>query len=222
MLGLVSEWIWLLSMAGAAVTRSLLPRDRAARPRGVQSGACRGPASHRPAPGLASKRAAVDAILRRHGGRRRRSPSATIFTETRLDSWLALGLLVAAGLYLYGVHRLRAARRPLAGRPHRRVPRPGPRRRSRRSRSAGWTRTTPRCCRVHMVQHMVLSMVAPIFLALGAPVTLALRTLPARPRRRAAGGAAQPGRPGADASRWWRSGCSWSTRSCCTSPACTG
>jgi putative copper resistance protein D len=35
---------------------------------------------------------------------------------------------------------------------------------------------------VHMVQHMLLSMVAPIFLALGAPVTLALRTLPARPR----------------------------------------
>ena len=36
----------------------------------------------------------------------------------------------------------------------------------------------------HMVQHMVLSMVAPIFLALGAPVTLVLRTLPARPRQR--------------------------------------
>ncbi|MFB9314450.1 cytochrome c oxidase assembly protein [Nocardioides plantarum] len=36
---------------------------------------------------------------------------------------------------------------------------------------------------VHMVQHMVLSMVVPLFLALGAPVTLALRTLPARPRR---------------------------------------
>jgi cytochrome c oxidase assembly factor CtaG len=36
---------------------------------------------------------------------------------------------------------------------------------------------------VHMVQHMVLSMVVPIFLALGAPVTLALRTLPGRPRR---------------------------------------
>lgn len=36
---------------------------------------------------------------------------------------------------------------------------------------------------VHMVQHMVLSMVAPIFLALGAPVTLALRTLRSRPRR---------------------------------------
>ena len=35
---------------------------------------------------------------------------------------------------------------------------------------------------VHMVQHMVLSMAVPLFLALGAPVTLALRTLPARPR----------------------------------------
>jgi putative membrane protein len=35
----------------------------------------------------------------------------------------------------------------------------------------------------HMVQHMVLAMIAPIFLALGAPVTLALRTLPHGPRR---------------------------------------
>jgi putative copper resistance protein D len=36
---------------------------------------------------------------------------------------------------------------------------------------------------VHMVQHMVLSMVVPLFLALGAPVTLMLRTLPRTPRR---------------------------------------
>ncbi|MFL6172726.1 MAG: cytochrome c oxidase assembly protein [Marmoricola sp.] len=35
---------------------------------------------------------------------------------------------------------------------------------------------------VHMVQHMILGMVVPLFLALGAPVTLALRTLPNRPR----------------------------------------
>ncbi|MEY4348227.1 MAG: hypothetical protein RIS43_646 [Actinomycetota bacterium] len=34
----------------------------------------------------------------------------------------------------------------------------------------------------HMVQHMVMTMIAPIFIALGAPVTLALRTLPARGR----------------------------------------
>ena len=37
---------------------------------------------------------------------------------------------------------------------------------------------------VHMAQHMVLSMLVPLALALGAPVTLALRTLPAGPRRR--------------------------------------
>ncbi|MEI5673683.1 MULTISPECIES: cytochrome c oxidase assembly protein [unclassified Nocardioides] len=36
---------------------------------------------------------------------------------------------------------------------------------------------------VHMVQHMVLSMVVPLALALGAPITLALRTLPPAPRR---------------------------------------
>jgi len=36
---------------------------------------------------------------------------------------------------------------------------------------------------VHMVQHMVLAMVVPLCLALGAPVTLALRTLPGAPRR---------------------------------------
>jgi putative copper resistance protein D len=33
-----------------------------------------------------------------------------------------------------------------------------------------------------MVQHMVLTMVVPLFLALGAPVTLMLRTLPRTPR----------------------------------------
>jgi putative copper resistance protein D len=35
---------------------------------------------------------------------------------------------------------------------------------------------------VHMVQHMILSMAVPLLLALGAPVTLLLRTLPSRPR----------------------------------------
>lgn len=36
---------------------------------------------------------------------------------------------------------------------------------------------------MHMAQHMMLSMLVPVFLALGAPVTLALRTLPAGGRR---------------------------------------
>ena len=34
----------------------------------------------------------------------------------------------------------------------------------------------------HTAQHMLLAMVVPVLLALGAPITLALRTLPARPR----------------------------------------
>lgn len=34
----------------------------------------------------------------------------------------------------------------------------------------------------HMIQHMLLNMIAPVFLVFGAPVTLALRTLPKRPR----------------------------------------
>jgi putative copper resistance protein D len=88
-----------------------------------------------------------------------------------------LGAAVAGGLYLYGVHRLRA-------------------------RGDAWSRwrtvffvglglgsfllaTTSALAVydttllwVHMVQHMVLAMLTPVFLALGAPVTLALRVLP--------------------------------------------
>ncbi|WP_130796728.1 cytochrome c oxidase assembly protein [Streptomyces otsuchiensis] len=37
---------------------------------------------------------------------------------------------------------------------------------------------------VHMTQHMIISMLSPILLLLGAPVTLALRALPAAPRGR--------------------------------------
>ncbi|MGQ0466037.1 MAG: cytochrome c oxidase assembly protein [Sporichthyaceae bacterium] len=37
---------------------------------------------------------------------------------------------------------------------------------------------------VHMAQHMLLAMIGPIFLVLGAPITLALRTLPLPWRRR--------------------------------------
>jgi putative copper resistance protein D len=105
-----------------------------------------------------------------------------LFSEVRLDSWLGVVLLLAGGLYLYGVHRLRArgdkwpvsrtlafvglglgtiAVMTLSG--------------------LGAYDTT--LLSVHMVQHMGLSMVAPIFLALGAPVTLALRALDKRRRK---------------------------------------
>ncbi len=48
--------------------------------------------------------------------------------------------------------------------------------------SSGLARYDTVLLSAHMVQHMVLSMVVPLCLALGAPVTLALRTLPRAPR----------------------------------------
>jgi hypothetical protein len=43
MFGRVREWILLLSMAEAAVTRSLLPRDQPCMSWGVESGTCHSP-----------------------------------------------------------------------------------------------------------------------------------------------------------------------------------
>ncbi len=104
----------------------------------------------------------------------------SVLTAARPALLPALALLIVTGLYALGVHRLRA-----------------------RGDSWSWGRVVAfltgiatlgvallsglaaydtRLFGVHMVQHMLLSMVAPVFLALGAPVTLALRTLPVRPR----------------------------------------
>ncbi len=105
-----------------------------------------------------------------------------LFSQARLASWLAVGLLAAAAVYLYGTHklRLRGDRWPVS----RTIAFLGP--------GLGFIALVTvsgfgaydtALVSVHMVQHMVLGMVAPIFLALGAPVTLALRTLPARPRK---------------------------------------
>lgn len=109
--------------------------------------------------------------------------AATIFTEVELASWIAVGLVLAAGLYLYGVHRLRLRgdRWPVS----RTVLFLGPGLGSIAAVTvSGLGAYDTVLVSVHMVQHMVLSMIAPIFLALGAPVTLALRTLGAAPRRR--------------------------------------
>lgn len=46
---------------------------------------------------------------------------------------------------------------------------------------SGTATYAPALFSVHMVQHMTLSMLVPILLALGAPITLALRALPASP-----------------------------------------
>ena len=50
------------------------------------------------------------------------------------------------------------------------------------STSSGWAAYDTTLLSLHMVQHMILSMLVPLSLALGAPVTLALRTLPRQPR----------------------------------------
>ncbi|MEJ3745284.1 cytochrome c oxidase assembly protein [Actinomycetes bacterium KLBMP 9797] len=107
---------------------------------------------------------------------------SALFTETRLDGWIAVMLVVAAGLYLYGVHRLRARgdRWPVARTALFLGPGLGGLAAVTVSGLHAYDTTL---LSVHMVQHMVLSMVAPIFLALGAPVTLALRALHGKPRR---------------------------------------
>ncbi len=106
---------------------------------------------------------------------------ARLFTEVELDWWLVVPLLVATGLYLWGVWRLRlrgddwpAGRSTafLAG---------GIGVIAFAGMSGLGTYDTTMFS-LHMIQHMLLAMVAPIFLALGAPITLALRTAPRRVR----------------------------------------
>lgn len=105
-----------------------------------------------------------------------------VFTEWSLDPFLFVVTVWVAGLYLWGVAVLRrrgdhwAVGRTLCfvvlgmGAFF-------------FATSSGLATYDTTLLSVHMVQHMMLSMVVPLALALGAPVTLALRTFPARPRR---------------------------------------
>jgi putative membrane protein len=107
---------------------------------------------------------------------------AAIFTQIDLTSLIALFLLIAAALYGYGVYqlRLRGDHWP-AGRTVAFVA--GGLGSIAAVAVSGVEAYDTTLLSVHMVQHMVLSMVGPIFLALGAPVTLALRTLHGAPRK---------------------------------------
>jgi cytochrome c oxidase assembly factor CtaG len=105
-----------------------------------------------------------------------------LLTAWSFHWWLVLALLIAAGLYVWGLILLRRrgdhwpADRSvafLAG---------GLGSASIATMSGLGTYDTV-LFSVHMVQHTILMMITPLFLALGAPVTLALRTLPGRPRR---------------------------------------
>jgi putative copper resistance protein D len=108
---------------------------------------------------------------------------ATLLTEATLDPVLGLLLVLSAGLYLYGVQKLRARGHawPVA----RTLLFIGPGLGSIAVVTmTGLGTYDDTLLSVHMIQHMVLAMISPIFLALGAPVTLALRTFPVGPRKR--------------------------------------
>lgn len=107
----------------------------------------------------------------------------TLFTETAVDPLLLTGIVLSAALYLWGVQRLRRGG----------VSWPVGRTWSFLAGGLGTLSFVTMSgvgaydetlFSVHMVQHMVLAMVTPIFLALGAPVTLALRALPVGGRKR--------------------------------------
>ena len=108
------------------------------------------------------------------------SPSA-VFTEWGLSPYLFVPVVWAAGLYLYGVWRLheRGDHWPV-GRTLAFVV--GGLGSFYFATSSGIAAYDTTLLSVHMVQHMILSMAVPLFAALGAPVTLLLRTLPRRPR----------------------------------------
>lgn len=110
-----------------------------------------------------------------------RFTATSVFTEWGLDPYLFVGTVWVAGLYLLGVWTLRSrgdhwpVGRTLAFV----VGGAGSFLVATQSGLAAYDTTL---LSVHMVQHMILSMAVPLFMALGAPVTLALRTLPKRPR----------------------------------------
>jgi putative copper resistance protein D len=105
-----------------------------------------------------------------------------VFTAWTLDPVLTVLTVWAAGLYLYGVWvmRERGDHWPVGRTVSFVVVGLGA---LFFATSSGLGTYDTALLSVHMVQHMVLSMAVPLFLALGAPVTLMLRTLPARPRR---------------------------------------
>jgi cytochrome c oxidase assembly factor CtaG len=105
----------------------------------------------------------------------------SVLTEARPDLLPVLLVLVPAAAYVYGVRRLtaRGDRWPVGRSISFLVGGLGTVALATLSGIAAYDTSL---FAVHMVQHMMLSMVATVFLALGAPVTLALRTLPQRPR----------------------------------------
>jgi putative copper resistance protein D len=104
-----------------------------------------------------------------------------VFTQWELVSWATLAILLTAAVYLWGVWRMhrRGDRWPLgrtasflAGMVAALM-----------ATASGFGVYDDTLLSVHMGQHMILAMLVPLAMALGAPITLALRTLPRTPRR---------------------------------------
>jgi cytochrome c oxidase assembly factor CtaG len=105
-----------------------------------------------------------------------------LLTQWSLNWWVAVAVVVTGALYLWGVWRLRRAGNawPIARTLAFVVGGLGSAVIA--TMSALGTYDTV-LFSVHAVQHMMLMMLTPLFAALGAPITLALRTLPRRGRR---------------------------------------
>ena len=104
----------------------------------------------------------------------------SVFTEWELVSWASLLIVLTAAVYLWGVLRMHrnGNRWPLgrtaaflAGMVAAAM-----------ATVSGLGTYDDTLLSVHMAQHMILAMLVPLAMALGAPITLALRTLPRRPR----------------------------------------
>ncbi len=110
---------------------------------------------------------------------------ATLALGWRFDLLFGTAAVVLAAGYLLGVRRLR--RRGDAWATGRTVSWLGGCAAVLVATSSGIGRYSPAMFSVHMAEHMILSMLAPILLLLAAPVTLALRALPAAGRNRPPG-----------------------------------
>jgi putative copper resistance protein D len=104
----------------------------------------------------------------------------TVFTQWELLSWATLLILLTSALYLWGVLRMhrRGDRWPLG----RTAAFLGGMVAAAMATVSGIATYDDTLLSVHMAQHMILAMLVPLAMALGAPITLALRTLPRRPR----------------------------------------
>lgn len=100
-------------------------------------------------------------------------------TFWRFDTFIGVGALVLAGVYLFGVIRLR--RRGVAWPAGRTVAWTAGCVALLLATSSGVRSYGSAMFSVHMVEHMTLNMFVPVLLVLGAPVTLALRVLPSAP-----------------------------------------